>query len=389
MTPFVVQSTKFSRAAWGVWIALTLVVCLVVVTAKERSVTPSYRRAVENWIAGKPIYNMAGSDFIYFPQAALVFAPWGLLPVPVGETLWRATILGVLAAGVYRFTRLASADDRWFLINTFASAGTAAGCARNGQSTLIITGLMLLAIVDLHDHRWWRATLLLSLAFAFKPVAIVLILLIAAIYLQMLWRLGIGLLVVAVLPFLTQSPDYVISQFQACYENSQTAFQVGITGHWAQLFGMLKVAGLEVPSPAQQAIRIAVAGATLVSCWVAVRRLPPARGLFFLYALATSYLMLFNSRTEGSTYAMIGPVYGLLLAEAWLGERNQLRTTGYLLAVIGTVFNFDLALLVVKRPDEIWLCPFICVLVTIDLIRRLIREISNVQVTSSTLERSS
>jgi hypothetical protein len=388
MTASSVESTQFRRAAWGVWIALTLVVCYAAVAGKERSVTPSYRGAVENWFAGEPIYNMAGSNFIYFPQAALVFAPWGLLPIPVGEILWRATILGVLAAGVYRFTRLASVDDRWFLINTFASAGTAAGCARNGQSTLIVTGLMLLAIVDLHDRRWWRATLLLSLAFAFKPIAIVLILLVAAIYLQMLWRLTIGLLLVAVLPFLTQTPDYVISQYQACYENSHTAFQVGITGHWAQLFGMLKVVGLEVPSPVQQVIRIVVAGATLVICWGAVRRLSPARGLFFLYAFATSYLMLFNSRTEGSTYAMIGPVYGLLLAEAWLIQRSQIGTTGYLLAVIGTVFNFDLALLVVKRPDEIWLCPFICVIVTIDLIRRLVREIRGVHVTPRTMELS-
>jgi hypothetical protein len=386
MTASSVESMQFRRAAWGVWIALTLVVCLAAVIGKQRSVTPSYRNAVQNWFAGDPIYNMAGSDFIYFPQAALVFAPWGLLPIPVGEVLWRETILGVLAAGVYRFTRLASEDDRWFLINTFASAGTAAGCARNGQSTLIVTGLMLLAIVDLHDRRWWRATLLLSLAFAFKPIAIVLILLVAAIYPQMLWRLTIGLLIVALLPFLTQSPDYVISQYQACYENSHTAFQVGITGHWAQLFGLLKVVGLDVPSSAQQIIRIAVAGATLVICWIAVRRLPSARGLFYLYAFATSYLMLFNSRTEGSTYAMIGPVYGLLLAEAWLSQRSQIGTTGYLLAVIGTVFNFDLALLVVKRPDEIWLCPFICVVVTIDLIRRLIREISNVPMTSGTVK---
>jgi hypothetical protein len=386
MTASSVESTQFHKAAWGVWIALTFVACNLAVTRGARTVTPSYRSAVQNWFAGEPIYNMAGSDFIYLPQAALVFAPWGLLPVPVGEVLWRITSLGVLAAGVYRFTRLASADDRWFLINTFASAGTAAGCARNGQSTLIVTGLMLLAIVDVHDRRWWRATLLLSLAFAFKPVAIVVILLVAAIYLQMLWRLTIGLLFVAVLPFLTQSPDYVITQFQACYENSHTAFQVGITGHWAQLFGMLKVAGLEIPSSAQQVIRIAVAGATLVICWLAVRRLLPARGLFYLYAFATSYLMLFNSRTEGSTYAMIGPVYGLLLAEAWLSQRSQMRTIGYLLAVIGTVFNFDLALLVVRRPDEIWLCPFICVLVTIDLTRRLIREISNVHVTSRSTE---
>lgn len=389
MEPSTAPTTNFRNAAWGVWLAVALVVCISAVAGKQRSVTPSYRNAVHNWFAGKPIYNMAGSDFIYLPQAALVFAPWAALPVPVSEVLWRATILGVLAAGVYQFTRLASPDDRWFLITTFAAAGTGAGCARNGQSTLMITGLMLLAVTDLDRQKWWRAAVLLSLAFAFKPVAIVLILLVAAIYPPMLWRLAIGMLVVAFAPFLTQRPEYVISQLQACFENSQTAFAVGISGHWAQLFGMLKVAGWDVPASAQQVVRIGFAAVTLVGCWIAARKLPSVRALFYLYAFAMSYLMLFNSRTEGSTYAMIGPVYGVLLAEAWLFHRNRIRTIGYLAAVIATVFNFDLALLVVKRPDEIWLCPFICVIVTVDLIRRFVHEISISPATSTAMPATS
>ncbi len=370
------ESPRIRRAAWLVWFTLAIVISLVVLfSKKERSVTPEYRHAVENWFAGRPLYNMAGSGFIYMPQAALVFAPWGLLPKPVGEVLWRWTIVGVLAAGVFRFTRLASSDDRWFLINTIASAGTAAGCALNGQSTLIITGLMLLAAVDLSEQRWSRAAVLLLLAFAFKPVAIVLVLLAAAIHPPMLWRLMIGMAVVALAPFLTQHPAYVVSQFVACWENSRIAFSKGETGHWAQLFGMLKVAGLDLPSPVQQAGRLTFAVATLFACWLAAKKLPAARSTFYLYALSACYLMLFNSRTEGSTYAMVGPVYGILLSEAWLQRRSQPGTIGFVLAIVATVFNFDLALLVVRRPNEIWLCPLVCVLVTICLVLRLTHEL--------------
>ncbi len=366
-------------SAWLVWIALAAVMSLLVLfAAEERSVTSNYRDAVIHWFAGEPLYNMKGSGFIYLPQAALAFAPWGLLPKPVGEVVWRITILGVLAVGVARLTRLASRDDRWFLITTVASAAAAAGCARNGQSTLIMAGLMIMAAVDLGEKRWWRATILLALSFAFKPVAIVLILLAAAIYPPMFWRLTIGMAVVALAPFLTQHPAYVVSQFVACYENSKVAFVDGETGHWAQLFGMLKVAGLDLPSPVQQTGRLTAAVATLWACWLAVRKLPEPRGTFYLYALSTSYLMLFNSRTEGSTYAMMGPVYGILLAEVWLQRRSQPATIGYLLAIIATVFNFDLALLVTKRPNEVWLCPFICVLVTIDVVRSLFNEVSRV-----------
>src|SRR5688572_7434335 len=104
------------RAAWLVWIITTIVVCAVVLLdKKERSVTPNYRDAVHHWFAGEPLYNMHGSGFIYLPQAALVFAPWGLLPKPVGEVLWRVAIMAVMAAGVLRWTRVGSSDDRWFL----------------------------------------------------------------------------------------------------------------------------------------------------------------------------------------------------------------------------------------------------------------------------------
>lgn len=380
------HSPRIRRAAWLVWITVAVIINGIVLFNMERSVTPNYRDAVWNWFAGKPLYNMKGSGFIYFPQAALVFAPWGLLPRSVGEVLWRLTIQAVLAAGVFRFTRLVTSDDRWFLVNSLVSAATAAGCLRNGQSTLIIAGLMLLASVDLSERRWWRATILLALAFAFKPVAIVLVLLVAAIFPQMLWRLLIGMIVVALAPFVTQHPDFVASQYVACYENSKIAFVIGETGHWAQLFGMLKVAGFDVPSPTQQGIRLTSAVATLIACWMAVKKLAPDRGIFYLYALSTCYLMLFNSRTEGSTYAMIAPVYGILLAEAWFGRRDWLATIGYWLAVIATIFNYDLAILVVRKPNEVWLCPFVCIIVTIDLLRRLGRELrsSNTPLGSST-----
>lgn len=372
-----VKSPATRHAAWLVWIVLTVAICLVVLLdTKERSVTPSYRDAVHHWFAGEPLYNMHGSGFIYMPQAALVFAPWGLLPKPVGEVLWRATIMAVMAAGVLRWTRVFSSDDRWFLINTIACVGTGIGCLRNGQSTLMITGLMLLATVDLQEKQWWRATALLALAFAFKPVAIVMILLAGAIYPQMLWRLAIGMAIVAVAPFLMQRPDYVISQFIAFDQNTRVAFATGETGYWHQLFGMLKVAGWDVPSPVQQTSRVVFAAATLAACWWAARKLPADRSLFFLFALSNCYLMLFNSRTEGSTYAMVGPVYGLLLAEALYLRTDRIISIAFIAVIVATVFNYDFAKLVVKGPNkDVWLAPFICILVTVYLVVRMVSEL--------------
>lgn len=372
------QSPAVRRVAWLAWIGMAISIGLILyfddLHGRERSVVPNYRAAVVNWIAGKPLYNMGGSGFVYAPQCALVFVPWALLPKPYGEIVWSCTILAVLAAGVYHLTRMVSKDDRWFLINTVVTAAIAAGCARNGQATLIITGLMMLATVDLGAERWWRATILLALAFAFKPVAFVMILLVAAVYRPMLWRLSVATVLVAIAPFLLARPEYAMTQCLAFYENSRIAFRDGETVYWAHIYGMLKVFGLDLSSPAQQTGRVIFAVGTLWACWAAARKLPQDRGLFFLFAFSNCYLMLFNSRTEGSTYAMVAPVYGILLAES-LQRRKIGLTIGFTLGAIATTLNFDIAKHITPPPREIWLGPFVCTVVSAYLTWRLIKEV--------------
>ena len=381
------ESPNIRRAAWLVWIFLAISICLVVQFGKDRSATGSYRTAVESWFSGEPLYNMEGTGFIYLPQAAIVYAPWGFAPKPLGELLWRLAMLGILAAGVFRWTRFSTSDDRWFLITSIVAAAMAAGCARSGQSTLMITGLMILAATDLGEKRWWRATVFLILAMAFKPLAIVLLLIAAAVYYRpMIWRLAIGMIALAALPFLTQSPGYVISQYEAAYQNFVIAFSLGETGMWAQFFGMLKVAGLDLSSNIQQVIRLIFAMGALIGCWQAARKLSPERCVFYLFALSACYLMLFNSRTEGSTYAMVGPVYGFLLAQTWLQYRDKIATIGFLSAIVATTFSFELALLVTPRPNHVWLSPFVCVIMTAVIVRHLIGELGSLTPAPDTAE---
>ena len=379
MSVDVLSLSRYRQSSWWSWLALTGVVTLTVVmsilTGQERSVTRSYQSAVVHWSAGEPLYNMEGHGFLYLPQAALTFEPWAMLPHTASELLWRWCMIGVLAASCLRLTRLLGGDDRWFFAISASSVVLAWGCARNGQSTLLITGLMILAAADLSEARWWRATTLLSLAFAFKPLAIVMILLAAAVYPRMSWRLAIGLLFVAVVPFLTQRPDYVISQYRACVQNLEITFEVGETGLWAQFFGMLQVAGIEFPSAVRTAIRLLAAATTLFACWKASRVLSPERTAFYLFSFASCYLMLFNSRTEGNTYTMIGPVYGALLAEAAFRLKNRTSTAWLIAAVVLTVANYELAVLVTPRPKAIWISPLVCVGVTGYLILRLVQDI--------------
>ena len=87
--------------------------------------------------------------------------------------------------------------------------------------------------------------------------------------------------------------------------------------------------------------------------------------------------MLFNSRTEGNTYAMIGPVYGALIAEAAFRLKNR-RSTGWMIAaVVLSVANFELAVLITPRDRAVWICPLVCVVVTGYLVLQLIRELQS------------
>ena len=76
-----------------------------------------------------------------------------------------------------------------------------------------------------------------------------------------------------------------MSQYVAFFQNSRVAYGDGETGHWAHLFGMLRVAGLDVASPVQQFVRIIAGLATLGTSWIVVRKLSPEHACFYLYAI--------------------------------------------------------------------------------------------------------
>ena len=75
---------------------------------------------------------------------------------------------------------------------------------------------------------------------------------------------------------------------------------------------------------------------------------------------------------------MIGPVYGALLAEAAFRLKNRTATAWMIAAVVLTVANYELAVLVTPRPKAIWISPLVCVGVTGYLILRLVQDMRSV-----------
>jgi len=339
--------------AWSSWALLFLVVGAIIASGTDRTVVPAYRLGALNWLAGRGLYDGTGiGGFVYFPQAAILFIPFAMVSQTAGEVLWRLVNIAVFAAGLKSFACLAGerSGKELFPLMTLAALPLAWDCARNGQATLALAGLMLLGVVDIARTRWLRATLWLAIGLAVKPLVIVLILLIMAVYRPITWRLLLGIAALELSPFLMQYPGYVLQQYSACFQNMTTAAHVSVIAHgWTTPFTALRtIAGIDVPERIQTAIRLLAAGGTLALCFYTRKRHDNVHSAVYIYSLAVLYLMLFSPRTENNTYVMLGPAIAVFLATAFQIEKRTGEVI--LLAAI-------LLVIVAQRPIERFLAP--------------------------------
>lgn len=313
------------RTAWCSWVGVILVVSLLVLAGNGHTVAHHYRHAANHWCAGDNVYTDTGHGFLYLPSAAVLFVPFAAIPESLGEILWRMATIGTFTVGLWRIATLTGRTTgiEMFPLMTLFALPPALSDARNGQATLIMTGLMMLATVDLVDRRWWRAALWLSLGLALKPLALVMILLVAAIERPMTWRLAVGVALTLLIPFLAQRPLYVTDQYAKCVGMLCTASNLGLANYWSQPFSALALAGFEIPERTQTLIRAGAAFLALGLCWHARRQHDQPRAMLELFAISVIYILLFNPRTENNTYEMLGPVLGISAVSALLVERRH------------------------------------------------------------------
>ena len=358
---------------------LFVITAAIIASGSIRTVVPAYREGAVSWVAGNLIYHHIGvGGFTYLPQAAILFIPFSLFSVVTGEVVWRLVNIGVFALGIFHFAGFAEgrSGKRFFPLMTLVTLPMAWDCARNGQATLALTGVMLLAVVDVAQQRWWRAALWLALGISIKPLMIVLVLLIMAIDRPMSWRIAVGMTVAALVPFLTQHPGYVIEQYAACWKNLTTAAHVGAAeGGWTSPFHALRLIGIAVPETVQTVLRLAAALGTLALCWLSRRRHDAVGSAIFVFSLSVVYLMLFSPRTENNTYAMLGPAIAVFLAGAYLVEnrsREGLLLGGIVFAILG---GRVIERMLTPHAGTSWISPLMAVCFTAYLLVRYFRDL--------------
>jgi alpha-1,2-mannosyltransferase len=359
---WLVRPTLGDRAGWwlgvGLWIAFGVVICIIVGRSPDtRTVTPEYFNAARAWMESKPLYRPGPHGYIYLPHAAVLGSPFAALPAPWGDVVWRASMIAMLAWGVWRLAAVAAVPGervRMFWLVTLMGIASLAAAARNGQANLLLTGLFVHAAVEAatRTRGWtWRTALLLWVGFAWKPIAAVPMLLLAAVFPASIPALIVGGVATLGLPYLAHTNwSYVTEQYRAGVSKVFEAGSSDKAGRFCDISGLLETLGLALPPMVMTAMRAAAALATLGLVWAARRRLGPLMGAMILMASAATYLMLFNPRTETNSYAIVGP--WVALVSVWCSSRVRRPVLGWCLAtgalLLGVAEVFPHA-----RPDYV------------------------------------
>jgi alpha-1,2-mannosyltransferase len=336
--------TELSRKTWTEdrWGWVLWAVFAVVVAANQFRATPTlenvfrvYRDAGCHWREGQPLYDGTGTGFIYLPQCALLCVPLSFLSFCWAGVAWRILNVGIFALGVWQFVRLAGRyrSPTMFPLVSLIVILLSWSAARHGQMTMTMGGLMLLAVAELVDRRWWRAALYMTVGLAIKPLTIVLMLLAVAIYPRLWWRVLLALGVLAVLPFLAQRPEYVWQQYCDCVPMFLDASVRGPTEQFPHLFWVLSTASIEIPAASHSAIRLAAAALTLAVCWLAQKRTSAAQAGAMLYTMAVIYLLLFNPRTEHNAFCLLAVPLAVSVSQAIAARHWLMATTLFAIVV--------------------------------------------------------
>ncbi len=361
-------------AAWV--LAFAVIIALVLTGHKATRSYQVYEGAGRHWLHGQPLYETHDVEgFQYFPQAAIVMAAFAWLGQPLGGVLWRTLWWTMYAVGVWRVTRRLAPEraERGFLLASALAIWPGTGALGNGQANLAVAGLLLHATVELVDRRWWRATAVLAFGVALKPLMAVPLLLAGALHRPMRGRLVLALVIVAGVPWLAQHHAYVSAQYTTCLAKLRLAEQP--PGLYEDLRGLIATVGWRLPHPIYVVVRAVAALATLGLCWRAKDRLRPAHAGVVIAACAATYLMLFNPRTQSTSYAIAtGPAAALaalhllerrwsaaapLLAVilAWMISYHDVGFVEFWLKPLGSVVLASALIVTVQRPPAPWRAP--------------------------------
>ena len=295
----------------------------------------------QRWLAGQVIYYKG--EYRYSPLVAAMLAPLGALPLRVGSLIWLAINAVLFFWGFLYWARVALPGERprWMapailLLATPILVGNFA----NLQSNAMVLGLMLGSIAATHEKRWNLVALCIVAATLLKiyPLALGLVLLVQ--YPKHLsWRLLVGLIVSALLPFVLQRPEYVAD----CYRKWLWVLQNDDRSKWGPYLSYKDAAMLfrAWKHPINPLVYkcIQAAGAGLVGLLaLLLRKYPQPQRLMVLLGSVLLWILILGPSTESATHMLVAPMLAWMLVESlvapWPKPMTFLAFAAYALLVL-------------------------------------------------------
>lgn len=327
------HTRRLDLATATIWtVALAVVAVLLELGHVPAYAWSVYAEAARAFGAGAPLYaDPAERGFQYFPQAALLAAPFAALPDPWDGLLWRGAGWGLYATGVDRLARaMAPAlPARAALVAALVAVGPAVGSLGNGQANLPVAGLTLHASLALGERRWWRGAGVLALAVALKPIALAHALTAGAVTPALWWRLPLGFAAVAVAPFLVAAPDYVLGELQGLAAKLRDAARPEDV--YEDIRGLVRAAsGVVVPHEVARVVRGLAALAVVGVAGVAGARRSPFVAQTLIGGLAASWVVLLSPQSQ-PTYYVLPAGFAAALAARAVGHGDPRGAMGWAL----------------------------------------------------------
>lgn len=330
--PFGLEPLELAVLLWG-----TTFLIVVALLLAGRAPTLSYRvyeAAGRHWQARQPLYEDGTLEgFQYFPQAALLLSGFARLGTPLGGVLWRASGWIAIACGLWRVVGALVPAQRQqaFLVASTLTIGPAIGSLTNGQANLALAAFTLHAVAELSARHWWRASLVLALGVALKPLLLVLLLLAAAVHRPLRWRLMLALGAVFAVPWLFAEPSYVAREYVSCLRKLSLSAYAG--PRYENLCGLFASVGRHFPAWLCWPAALGTLG---LSLRVQRREREPYASLL-IAAFAGSYLVLFNPRTQSTSYVLTGSIAAVFAAIQLIEQQPRWASALFLLCGVWTV----------------------------------------------------
>lgn len=302
---------------WATWLVLVVHMLFSATSrlgAGHAAAIAEYRQFIEAFWSNAPLYIPESlHGFHYLPIMLIIGTPLTWMDIQPAGAIFGALSIGFFSFSVYRLAQQLtpsspSATAGCILLISLMSALVSILLLQMQMQMPMVAAMICATAAGMRGD--WRAyALWLTLAVAFKPLAIVMVLLSIATIPQTRGPFMAGIALVLVLPFAFQSWGYLANE-HVNYVRQLLHITDAAPSRWelqADFSTLLNFFGLELGATTRMAIRVGAALATLALAWRIASERNARATSFALLLLSTCYIGLFNPRHEVVSVLVVVP----------------------------------------------------------------------------------